>query len=305
MQIGFCGTGRMGAAMVQRLLDLDHSLTVWNRSADKLAPLTARGAVAAPTPAAAAVGVDLVITMLTDAAALAVVYDGPHGLLSGKVDGQLFVDMSTVRPDVVRGLAGRVAARQAALVECPVSGTVGPARDGKLLGFAGGSAADFARARPVLAQLCRRVEHVGSNGAGASMKLAVNLPLAIYWEALGEALSLCVDAGIDTTLMLELFNESSGGANALKNRAAKVQAAIEGGRPDVGFDIEGMRKDLRSMADEAAALGVELPLVGRAIDSYDAAARAGWGNQDASSLAAWRFQTARSRASAAGKKGNS
>jgi 3-hydroxyisobutyrate dehydrogenase len=295
MRIGFCGTGRMGAAMVQRLLDLDHSLTVWNRSADKLAPLTARGAVAAPTPAATAVGTDLVITMLTDEAALAAVYDGPHGLLSGKVDGHLFVDMSTLRPEIVRGLAGRVAARGAALVECPVGGTVGPARDGKLLGVAGGAAADFARAKPVLAQLCRRVEHVGPNGAGASMKLAINLPLAVYWEALGEALSLCVDAGIDTTLMLELFNESSGGANALKNRAAKVQTAIEGGRPDVGFDIDGMRKDLRSMADEAAALGVELPLASRAIDSYDAAAGAGWGGQDASSLAAWRFAQAKAR----------
>jgi len=166
MRIGFCGTGRMGAPMVQRLLDLDHTLIVWNRSPDKLAPLTARGAAAAPTPAAASAGTDLVITMLTDAAAVAAVYDGPHGLLSGKVDGQLFVDMSTVRPEVVRALAGRVTARGAALVECPVGGTVGPAREGKLLGFAGGSAADFARARPVLAQLCRRVEHVGPNGAG-------------------------------------------------------------------------------------------------------------------------------------------
>ena len=295
MRIGFCGTGRMGAPMVQRLLDLDHTLIVWNRSADKLAPLTARGAAAAPTPAAASAGTDLVITMLTDAAAVAAVYDGPHGLLSGKVDGQLFVDMSTVRPEVVRALAGRVTARGAALVECPVGGTVGPAREGKLLGFAGGSAADFARARPVLAQLCRRVEHVGPNGAGASMKLAINLPLAVYWEALGEALSLCVDAGIDTALMLELFNESSGGANALKNRAAKVQAAIDGGRPDVGFDIDGMRKDLRSMIDEAAALGVELPLASYAIESYDAAARAGWGGQEASSLAAWRFGQAKAR----------
>jgi 3-hydroxyisobutyrate dehydrogenase len=297
MKIGFCGTGRMGSAMVQRLLDLDHSLTVWNRSADKLAPLAARGATVAVSPAAAVADAELVITMLTDAAALAAVYDGPQGLLSGPVDGRLFVDMSTVRPDAIRALAGRVGAKRAALVECPVGGTVGPARDGKLLGFAGGSAADFARAKPVLAQLCRRVEHVGPNGAGSSMKLAINLPLAIYWEALGEALSLCADAGIDATLMLELFNESSGGANALKNRAAKVLMAIQGDKPDVGFDIDGMRKDLRTMADEANALGVAVPITARVLDSYDEAAKAGWGGQDASSLAAWRFRQAKARRS--------
>jgi 3-hydroxyisobutyrate dehydrogenase len=297
MQIGFCGTGRMGAAMVHRLLDVGHSLTVWNRSADRLAPLTARGAAPAPSPAAAARDADLVITMLTDAAALAVVYDGPQGLLAGAVDGKLFVDMGTLRPDTIRALAGRVAGKRAGLVECPVGGTVGPARDGKLLGFAGGTAADFARAKPVLEQLCRRVEHVGPNGAGSSMKLAINLPLAVYWEALGEALSLCVDAGIDAKLMLDLFGESSGGANALKNRAPKVLTALEGGRPDVGFDIDGMCKDLRAMAAEATRLGIELPVTARALDSYDAAAQAGWGAQDASSLAAWRLHQAKARRS--------
>jgi 3-hydroxyisobutyrate dehydrogenase len=297
MKIGFCGTGRMGAAMVHRLLDVGHALSVWNRSPDKLAPLAERGAAPAPTPATVALGADLVITMLTDAAALGAVYDGPDGLLSRPVDGQLFVDMSTVRPDAIRALAERIAGRRAGLVECPVGGTVGPARDGKLLGFAGGAAVDFARAKPVLEQLCRRVEHVGPNGAGSSMKLAINLPLAIYWEALGEALALCVDAGIDAKLMLDLFSESSGGANALKNRAPKVLMALQGAQPDVGFDIDGMRKDLRAMAEEAAALGVELPVTGRALDSYDAAAKAGWGAQDASSLAAWRFHRAKAQRS--------
>jgi 3-hydroxyisobutyrate dehydrogenase len=227
--------------------------------------------------------------MLTDAAAQDAVYGGPSGLLAGGATGKLFVDMSTVRPDAIRALAGTVRAAGGALVECPVGGTVGPAREGKLLGFAGGAAADVERARPVLEQLCRRVEHVGPNGAGASMKLAINLPLAIYWEALGEALSLCADARIDPTLMLSLFNDSSGGANALKNRAAKVLQAIQGGKPDVGFDIDGMRKDVRAMAEEARALGVAAPLIERVADSYAAAADAGWGGQDASSLAAWRF----------------
>lgn len=296
MKIGFCGTGRMGAAMVQRLLDKGHELTVWNRSANKLAPLIERGASAAASPTAAAADAELVITILTDAGALSAVYEGADGLLSRRPAGQLFVDMSTVRPETIRRLAERVRAAGASLVECPVGGTVGPAREGKLLGFAGGAPGDFARARPVLEQLCRRVEHVGPNGAGSSMKLAINLPLAIYWEALGEALSLCVGAGIEPKLMLDLFTESSGGTNALKNRAPKVLAALQGQQPDVGFDIDGMRKDLRTMREEAGALGVEVPVASRALESYDAAAAAGWGGQDASSLAVWRFGQAKAQA---------
>ncbi len=120
MNIGFCGTGRMGAAMVLRLLDVGHGLTVWNRTADKTKPLAERGARVAASPAAAAVGSDLVITMLTDAAALAVVYDGPQGLLADGATGKLLVDMSTVRPETIHALAARVRAAGAALVECPV-----------------------------------------------------------------------------------------------------------------------------------------------------------------------------------------
>src|SRR5258708_25266415 len=160
MNIGFCGTGRMGAAMVLRLLDVGHGLTVWNRTADKTQPLAERGARVAASPAAAAVGSDLVITMLTDAAALAVVYDGPQGLLADGATGKVLVRLSTVRRGTIHALAARVRPAGAALLECPVGGTVGPAREGKLLGFAGGAAADFARAKPVLEQLCRRGRRV-------------------------------------------------------------------------------------------------------------------------------------------------
>ncbi len=128
------------------------------------------------------------------------------------------------------------------------------------------------------------------------MKLAINLPLAIYWEALGEALSLCAEAGIDPKLMLDLFGDSSGGANILKNRAPLVLKAIEGEQPAVGFDIDGMRKDVRAMIDEARALGVAAPLTQCVLDSYDAAAKAGWGGRDASTLSAWRFLEAKTKA---------
>jgi 3-hydroxyisobutyrate dehydrogenase len=169
-----------------------------------------------------------------------------------------------------------------------VGGTIGPARDGKLLGLAGGEAAAVARARPILEQLCRRVDHLGPNGNGAAMKLAINLPLAVYWEALGEAMALIRDAGIAPAQALEIMGESSGGANALKSRAAKIASALAGGDADVGFDIDGIRKDLRTMAVVAAAAGIELPLAAKALESYDSAAGDGWGGRDGSALVAWR-----------------
>jgi len=134
-----------------------------------------------------------VISILSDAKALDQAYGGAGGLLSANVPGKLFIEMSTVRPEVEKALAEKIKAKGGALIDCPVGGTVGPARDGKLFGFVGGEAADVARAKPLLDQMCRRVEHVGPVGAGASMKLAINLPLLVFWQSFGEALSLCAD----------------------------------------------------------------------------------------------------------------
>lgn len=292
MNLGLCGTGRMGTAIAHRLLDLGYRVTVWNRTAEKARPLLERGpgAVFTPSPAELASNCEVTLSSLTDEAAVDAVYNGPQGLLSGQVAGKVLVEMSTISPAAVRALSTRVRAKGAALVECPVSGTVGPAREGKLLGLAAGERGDYERVCPILEQLCRRVDYLGSAGAGASMKLAVNLPLVIYWEALGEAMSLCRDAGIDLALMLEIMMESSGGANALRNRAPKVLAAIrEGAKPEVGFDIDGMRKDLKTMVEVARAMGIDLPLVNKVIECYNEAARAGWNNRDASAMAVFRL----------------
>jgi 3-hydroxyisobutyrate dehydrogenase len=285
MQIGIAGLGRMGAAMGLRLREVGHELTVWNRSASKLKPLTDAGAAAAGSPKDVVARSEAVITMLTDAAAIAAVYDGPSGLLAGDVKGKLFIDMSTVRPEAAKALAAKVKAKGAAFVECPVGGTVGPARTGKLLGLAGGDAQDFARAKPILEQLCRRLEHVGPVGAGASMKLAINLPLLVFWRAWAEALSLCKHLGGDPAWLVDLFADTSGGPNALKARGPALVAALGGQDPGpTTFDVDSIRKDLRTMIEEAKALGVELPVVARALESYDAASRDGLGGKDVAVL---------------------
>ena len=181
MQIGIAGLGRMGAAIAARLIEIGHGVTVWNRSPEKAKPLEQAGAALVHSPTELVEQVETVITILTDAAAMQAVYDGPSGLLSGKVNGKLFIEMSTVRPQTEIDLASRVRAKGAGFVECPVGGTVGPARQGKLIGLMGAEDGDATRAKPILEQLCRRIEHVGPVGNGALMKLAINLPLLVYW----------------------------------------------------------------------------------------------------------------------------
>lgn len=282
MNIGVAGIGRMGAAIAERLLKHGHTVTVWNRTAAKAEALAQHGAKVAATPARLVAASDIVLSILTDAAAIAAAYDGPDGLLSGDVAGKLFVEMSTVRPETQRALAARVRAKGAAIIDCPVGGTTGPAREGRLLGFAGGEAADLARARPVLEQLCRRIEHVGPAGAGASLKLAINLPLLVYWQACAEALALCQPLGLDPARVVDIFADTSGGPNVLKTRGPLLAAALGGKIPEqVTFDIDSIRKDLATMIAEAKALDCELPLTARALECYDEAARAGLGGDDA------------------------
>src|SRR5437899_10197768 len=229
MQIGIAGLGRMGAAIAGRLIEAGHTLSVWNRSPEKAGLLEAAGAALARSPGELAAKVGTVITILTDAAAIETVYDGPSGLLSGKVAGKLFIEMSTVRPQTEIDLAGRVRGKGAGFVECPVGGTVGPARQGKLIGLMGAEEPDAVRARPLLEQLCRRLEHAGPVGAGAVMKLAINMPLMIYWQALGETLALCSEGKVDPARLMDLFSDTSGGPNVLKVRGAAIADMLKGG----------------------------------------------------------------------------
>jgi 3-hydroxyisobutyrate dehydrogenase len=272
----------MGAAMAARLGEVGYQVSGWNRSAEKAKPLADAGVKIVKTPAALAAGADTIITSLTDAAAIDAVYGGRDGLLSAPVDGRLFIEMSTVAPAVEIALAAKVRAKGAAFVECPVGGTVGPARTGKLIGLMGAEEPDAVRARPLLEQLCRRLEHAGPVGAGAVMKLAINMPLMIYWQALGETLALCRDVSIDPARLMDLFADTSGGPNVLKVRGGAIADMLKGGSGGTAtFDIDSCRKDLRTMLAEGRARGIAMPLVEHTLACFDEASRAGWGARDA------------------------
>jgi 3-hydroxyisobutyrate dehydrogenase len=300
MQIGIAGIGKMGAAIAQRLIEVGHTVTVWNRSADKLKPLAAAGAALAATPAELADKSEVVITILTDAAAIDAVYGGASGLLAGDVHGKLFIEMSTVRPQTELALAAKVRAKDAAIVECPVGGSTSPARQGKLIGLMGAEPADAARARPILEQLCRRLEDCGPIGAGAVMKLTINMPLMIYWQALGEALALCRPLGLDPARIMDLLADTSGGPNVLKVRGAGVAQMLKGGDAGpVTFDIDSAVKDLRTMVAEGKAHGVELPLTETTLGCYEETKRNVSGAAEVSSVSVYWANRAKRRSETA------
>ncbi len=285
MRVGVIGLGKMGAAMAQRLMECGHEVVVWNRTAEKAKPLVDAGAKAAESPRDLASKADVIISALTDAPAIESVLEGEDGLLAADLNGKTIVEMSTVQPANQVAFAGKVRAKGGAYVECAVSGTVAPARQGRLIGLVGGEAADLEKAKPVLEGVCRRIEHVGPVGSGASIKLAVNLPLIVYYQALGEAYALCGHLGRDTDWLIELLSDTSGGPNILKARGPVIAAALRGADPTpINFDVDALRKDLRTMIAEANALGTTLPIAQRALEVYDEASKKGWGKRDGNAL---------------------
>ena len=264
----------MGAAIAARLSSLGHEMMVWNRSADKA---RATGFKVAETPQALASSCETVISMLTDAAAVQSVY---AQMLSANVNGKLFIEMSTVRPENSRKLGSLVKQKQAAFVECPVGGTIGPAKEGKLFGFAGADKADFERAKPLLEQMCRRLEYVGPAGSGASMKLAINLPLLVYWQALGEAVSLVKGLNLEPARLMDILGDTSGAPRMLANRGPAIAAALTGKEGAVSVDIDTLKKNLSKMVEEAKVLGWSVPATEGALRGFAAASAAGLGGKD-------------------------
>ena len=281
MQIGIAGLGRMGAAVAARLMEVGHTVQVWNRTPDKAKPLIDAGAKQAATPEDLAEHSEVVITLLTDADAIDHVYNGEHGLLAGDAHDKLFIEMSTVRPEVEFALAEVVRAGGGRFVECPVGGTTGPARQGKLFGFMGAEEGDASLAKPILDQLCRRLEHVGAVGNGALAKFTINMPLMIYYQALGEALSMARDMKLDPERLMDILVDTSGAPTMMKARGPTVAKMLKGEDTPVTFDLTGCIKDLQSMQAEGKARGLTLPLVQMTIACMEESVSKGLGAKEA------------------------
>jgi 3-hydroxyisobutyrate dehydrogenase len=285
MKIGVCGTGRMGSSIAQRLISVGHEVGVWNRNPAKTKPLVDAGAKLFASPAELLGACDIVVVMLLNDAASEAVYRGPNGILKSKLTGKLVIDMSTVRPDTMISIGSSVASQGAAFVECPVGGSTGPAKEGKLFGLVGGAQADVERAMPVLEQLCRRIEHVGPLGSGATLKLAVNLPLLVYWQALGEALTICKPLNLPADRLIDILSDTAGTPTAMKGRGTVIAKAL-GGAPlgETAFGISAAKKDLATAVQFARSIHAELPVAASALACFEEAEAAGLGDADATTV---------------------
>jgi 3-hydroxyisobutyrate dehydrogenase len=275
--IGFIGLGRMGQAIVPRLLDAGFSVTVWNRTAAKCEPVVSAGATLAETPEALVRASELVITMLHDDASVLDLY----ARLAPVAEGRRFLEMSTVRPSTHRQVADIITRQGGTYADGPVIGTVGPARAGQLVSMVGAPASDEPLLGPVLKAFSRKQWWLGSVGLGATMKLSLNLILCSYWQLLGESLALAERNGLPREIMLDAVIDSPA---ALAMLRAKKDVVL-GANTAAEFDVAGLYKDMRAVAAEAAALALPIPGFQAAMAQAMQAVGQGYAGRDVASLA--------------------
>ncbi|TKT69836.1 NAD(P)-dependent oxidoreductase [Aquamicrobium sp. LC103] len=277
-RIAFLGTGLMGAPMVRRLLSGGYEVTVWNRNIAKAQSLVAHGARLAATPEEAALGVTIVFTMLTDAAAVSeVLFDS--GLAARLAAGSIVVDCSSITPDAARTHAANLARNDVRHVDAPVSGGVVGAAEGNLAIMAGGDAKVIESIKDVLA-LLGRVVHVGPHGAGQVAKLANQQIVAITIGAVAEAMVLVEAAGASREAFREAIRGGFAESRILELHGKRmVQRRFEPGGPS-----RLQLKDLKAVMNLAETLGLSLPLTQDIHRQFDAFVAGGGGDMDHSAL---------------------
>ena len=282
MKIGLVGLGRMGRAIQARLADRGVEVIGWDRDAVAMQAAADNGMTVAAHPRAVADGAEgTVISIITEDNGVRAIFRGKDGFLSGDVRGMLFIEMSTLQPATGRELAPLVEAKGARLIESPVLGTIPSVHEGKLFSLAGGRAEDIDRARVVLDKLTRRIAHMGPHGSGYAMKLAVNLGLGAYIQALSESLALGTKQGLSLDQMLDVLKEAPTATGWLHSKIP----VLLGAQADVTLDIRTMRKDIMSAVATGARSGVPMPLSAGTLASFSAAVAGGAGDGDLAVLA--------------------
>jgi len=274
--IGFVGLGVMGSQMVNRLLDKGHAVTGYNRTRAKAQWLIDRGMKWAQTPRAVAAAADVTFAMVTNSAALAAVANGPDGILAGLSAGKIFVDMSTVSPEVSCALAAKVREKGADMVDSPVSGSVITLQEGKLSVMVGGRRETFERVKPLLLDIGPKVTHVGDNGLALSMKIATNLSLAVQMMAFCEGVLLAEKSGIARETAVDVLTHSAVASPMVQYRGPFVLKMPE----EAWFDVNMMQKDMLLALEMGRKLDVPLPTTAVSNEFLTAARAMGWEKKD-------------------------
>jgi 3-hydroxyisobutyrate dehydrogenase-like beta-hydroxyacid dehydrogenase len=277
-QVGFVGLGSMGSAVVERLLDAGLTVTGWNRTPAKAEPLMERGMRRAETPAAVAAESDVVLSMVTDTAAVEEVASGPDGILAGLRAGSVWADMSTIAPDASRRLAERAAETGGSMLDAPVSGSVATLKQGQLAIMAGGSEEAFERAEPVFLAIGPKVTRVGENGMALVTKVALNLALVVQVVGFCEGVALAEKGGVSREAAVEAMLGSVISSPVLQYRGPFV---LEGNMPDVAWaDVDLQQKDLMLALDLGRRTGAPLPTAAAANELLNACRGMGIGHHD-------------------------
>jgi 3-hydroxyisobutyrate dehydrogenase len=280
-KIAFLGLGTMGSGMTGRLLEAGFPLTVWNRNPSRVEPLRQRGATPAGTPREAAANADVVIAMLADDDASRSVWTGADGAIEGLREDAVAIECSTLSPEWVADLAARVEDRGGAFLDAPVTGSKPQAAGGEMLFLVGGDADVLDSVRDVLRPMSRDAVHMGPVGSGAKMKLVNNFQSAVQAVALGEALTFSEKCGLDPVAALHVLANGAPGSPLVKTVGARMMARDY----SVNFFLRLMRKDVSYASEEARRYGVELRTAAAALEAFDRAIAAGWGDSDFASVA--------------------
>jgi 3-hydroxyisobutyrate dehydrogenase-like beta-hydroxyacid dehydrogenase len=267
--LGFVGLGVMGGRMVNRLLDKGHTVTGYNRTRAKAQWLIDRGMKWADSPRAIAAATDFTLSMVTNSAALEDIANGNNGVIAGLSSGKIWVDMSTVSPELSTAIAAGARAKGAEFLDAPVSGSVITLEQGKLAVMAGGSAEAFERVKAILLDLGPKVTHVGPNGLALVMKIATNLSLAVQMLAFSEAVLLAEKNGIARETAVDVLTHSAIASPMVQYRGPFVLKMPE----EAWFNVNMMQKDLLLALDLGRKVDVPLPTTAVA-NEYLTAARA-------------------------------
>lgn len=274
--VGFVGLGVMGSEIAKRLLDAGYQVHGYNRTAGKAARLEELGMIRSASPRAAAEAGDVVFSMVSDSEALCSVTQGANGIIAGLRPRAVYVDLSTVNPDLSRELAAQVAERGASMLDAPVSGSVSAVQIGQLSFMVGGDEATLDRIKPVLLAFGSRVTRVGGHGQGCLMKVATNLQVAVQTVAFCESLLLAERGGIDRGVAADVLLQSVVASPMLQYRAPFILQLP----PHAWFTVRLMKKDLALAVDLAQSLGITVPMTRTAEAVYEEALEEGLGDAE-------------------------
>ena len=276
MKIGIIGTGMLGEAVAQNLLNLGFDVSVYNRTKEKVTKVEKNGATVMNSPKAVADNSELIIIIVKDASAVKEVSFGKNGIIESENKKLIVADMSTIEPSESREIADKFEQKQIQKLEIPVMGGPNVAITGKLVMMASGPKNSFEQCKSIFEKIANKVFFLGEQGTANSIKLAMNLQITMLALSLSEGITLVEKSKVDPKIFLEVLNSTYFKTGMSENKAFKM---IEGNY-DATFTLSNLKKDITTMINTSRKLGVDLPMIVKAEEVYKNAIKEGFGDYD-------------------------